>query len=263
MLIRVALLLTLFFSLVSSAVANIDIPVTNGASPTCVGRLYSEILIPTGWGSDNGAATRFVQSPEGTLGVTIFFEIGPYGELSSYSYNGLNAMFGVGEVSINRYRNNDAVENVNNHQEIAKGGIIAVIKESDAWHHETYHGEGTLQEGQRNRFYRVLNGDPHSLDCGGLLGSWIVGQNIIRQYYGTSHAPTQTYQWNQPPAYLSLFYGSSDFGSETLPGVSTTRRQYVLHSASWSVPRYPSGEYEESFFLLQDARPSNSFAPFI
>ena len=75
-LLRLALIL-LFAC--GSAAADITIPVTSGNSPTCVGRLYSDILKPSGWGSDNGAATRFVQSPEGVLGVTMFFEIGPYG----------------------------------------------------------------------------------------------------------------------------------------------------------------------------------------
>jgi hypothetical protein len=126
---RAALALMVSLPLFSYAAhANITIPVSSGTSPTCVGQLYSQILIPSGWGNDSGAATRFVQSPEGTLGVTIFFEIGPYGELASYADTGREAMFGVGEVSINRWRNNDAIEDVNDHGEQAKGGIIAVIK---------------------------------------------------------------------------------------------------------------------------------------
>jgi len=245
------------------ALANIDIPVTSGPNPTCVSRLYSDILVPTGWGNGNDAATNFVQSPEGTLGVTIFFEIGPYGDLSSYSSTGTQAMQGVGEVSINRWRNDDTIENVNNHGEQSKGGIIAVIKESAAWHHETYHGEGTLLQAQRNRFYNILNGDPQSLDCRGLLGSWVIGQSIIAQYYGTSHPPTTVVSWPNPPAQLSLYYGSSDFGSEQLPGVSTVNQQYVVHSASWSVPRYLSSDYEENFFLLSNARARSGFPPFI
>ncbi len=242
---------------------NITIPVSSGTSPTCVGQLYSQILVPSNWGSDNGAATRFVQSPEGTLGVTIFFEIGPYGDFPSYDPNGKEAMFGVGEVSMNRYWNNDAIENVNDHGEQSKGGIIAVIKESQAWHHETYHGEGTLLETQRNRFYSVLNGSPSTLDCKGLIASWQVAQSIIYQYYGTSNVPPTIYTWAQPPAQSALYYGSSSFGNEQLPGVSTVNVQYVKQAGSWSVPVYGKGPYEENFFLLTNAQPRTGFPQFI
>ena len=111
---------------------DITIPATPGPTPTCLGRLCSSILAPSFWGQDTNAATRFVQSPEGILGVTIFFEIGPYGEPSSYSSTGTGAMIGVGTTSLNRWRNNDSVVNVNSHGEQSKGGVVAVIKESDA-----------------------------------------------------------------------------------------------------------------------------------
>ncbi len=195
--------------------------------------------------------------------MTIFFEIGPYGDLSSYDNNGREAMFGVGEVSINRWRNDDRVQNVNNHGEQAKGGIIAVIKESDAWHHETYNGSGTLLEGQRNRFYNVLNGDPNSLDCKGLIGSWMIGQSIIYQYYGTANVPPSIYTWSQVPAQNALFYGSSSYGNVTLPGVSTANSQYVQAAGSWSVPKFPSGSYLENFFRLTNAQSRAGYPPFI
>ena len=197
------------------------------------------------------------------MGVTIFFEIGPYGEPGTEANTGTEAMIGVAETSINRFRNNDSVENVNNHGEISKGGIIAVIKESEAWHHETYHGEGTLLQSQRNRFYNILNGDPHSLDCGGLVWSLIVGENVISTFYGSSHSPTPTINLSYIPASLALYYGSSTFGNEQLPGVSTVNQQFVRQAGAWTVPKYPSGEYEENFFLLTNAIPRNGFNSFI
>jgi hypothetical protein len=234
-------------------------PNSSSPTPTCLQRLYNDLIIPSGYPDGD----TFIQSPEGTMGVTIFFEIGPYGEPGSEPYTGTEAMIGVAETSINRFRNNDSVENVNDHGEISKGGIIAVIKESDAWHHETYHGEGTLLEGQRNRFYNILNGDPHTLDCGGLIWSLIVGENVISQYYGTSHPPIQNVDLSVVPAPLALYYGSSSFGNEQLPGVSTVNQQYVQQSGAWTVPKFPSGEYEENFFLLTNAIVRAGFSAFI
>lgn len=152
---------------------------------------------------------------------------------------------------------------MNDHGEVAKGGIIAVIKESQAWHHETYHGEGTLLESQRNRFYAVLNGSPSTLDCGGLINSWLIAQNIIAQYYGIVNPPAQTINVTTKPAYLSLYYGSSSFNNVTLPGVSTVNQAYLQSVGSWEVPKYPSGSYLENFFTLTNARPAAQLTPFI
>ena len=246
----------LVLGLSSVARADITIPVSSGSTPTCVGRLYSEILVPLHWGSDNTVATTFAQSPEGVLGITMFFEIGPYGEFDAYDYNGKNAMWGVGVVSYNRFINNDKIENVNNHQEVARGGLIAVIKESQAWHHEDYQGTGTLLEGQRNRFYSILNGSPNTLDCGGLLGSWRLAISFIQQTSGTGHPAANPYVIQTSPAPRGLFYASStSVSSSTLPGVSTTKLQYAQSVGSWIVPKYPSGSYSENFFTLTDAQP--------
>lgn len=176
-------------------------------------------------------------------------------------------MIGVGETSINRFRNNDSVEDVNDHGEVSKGGIIAVIKESDAWHHETYHGEGTLLETQRNRFYSILDGAPSAPDCGGLVSSLIVAENVINTYYDHVYL-AQIINMNTIPAHDALYYGSSNFGDEQLPGVSKVNQQYVQQAASWSVPTqdlrdYPSGVYEEIFFLLTNAITRSGFDGFI
>lgn len=254
-----------FVSVVFVSGEGIEIPVTPGPSPTCLGRLYSDILEPTGWGTDSGTATRFAQSPEGTLGITNFFEIGPYGDPASYSYNGSQAMLGVGAVSINRWRNDDRVQNVNNHGEQYKGGgIIAVIKESDAWHHETYRGEGTLLEGQRNRFYNVLNGSPQTLDCGGLINAWFMAQNVIKVYYGSNYLVARPTSVNPTSAVRALYYGSSaTIQGVTLPEVSTANLQYVQLVGLWEVPKFPSGNYIENFWLLTNAVTRAGYGPFI
>ena len=246
------------------ATAELTVPVQSGGTPTCLSRVYTEILQPANWGTDSNAATRFIQSIEGTLGVTMFFEIGPYGNFDSYSYNAKNAMWGVGVVSLNRYRNNDSIENINNHGEVAKGGFKAVIKESQAWHHETYHGEGTLLEGQRNRFYSILNGDPNNLDCSGLIGSFRLSIGFVEVYWGTSNTLPSAVQIQPSPTPRALFYASSSTIEGTqLPGVSTTHLQYAQQVGTWEVPRYPSGSYFENFFTLTDAVPANSFYNFI
>ncbi len=173
-------------------------------------------------------------------------------------------MIGVGTTSLNRWRNNDSVVNVNSHGEQSKGGVVAVIKESDAWHHETYHGEGTLLEGQRNRFYSILNGDPQSLDCGGLINSWYIAQNVISVYYGTSHPPARGVGVNPGTAPQALYYGSaSSIENVDLPGVSNVNKQYAQLTALWDVPKFPSGQYVEYFFSLANAMPRSGFGPFI
>ncbi len=246
------------------AQADIKIPIEYGSVLTCVGRLYSDILGPSGWGQDDGAATRFVQSPEGILGVTIFFEIGPYGLPSSYSSSGTSAMIGVGTTSLNRWWNNDAILNVNDHGEQSKGGVIAVIKKSDAWHHESYHGNGDLLESQRNRFENVMNSDPQSLDCGGLINSWYIAQNVISVYYGTSYPPAKSVAVNTHVAPQALYYGSATSIEDiNLPGVSYVNTKYVQLSGIWQVPNFPSGQYYEHFFLLTNAQPRAGYGPFI
>jgi hypothetical protein len=267
MLQRLLFILSLVFLSAFPAYSQLTInPNATTPTPTCLGRLYSDLIIPGQYPDGN----TFIQSPEGTLGVTIFFEIGPSGEPGTEGYTGTEAMIGVGETSINRFRNNDSVQNVNDHGEISKGGIIAVIKESDAWHHETYHGEGTLLEGQRNRFYSILDGDPHTQDCGGLVWSLIVGENVIQQYNGGGggHIPPQAVDLSTIPAHLALYYGSSSFGNEQLPGVSTVNQQYVQSAGAWSVPtqdliHYPGGFYSENFFLLSNAVVRSGFFNFI
>jgi hypothetical protein len=60
-------------------------------------------------------------------------------------------------------------------------------------------------------------------------------------YYGTYHPPIQTINLSYVPASQALYYGSSSFGNEQLPGVSTVNQQYVKQAGAWTVPKYPSG----------------------
>lgn len=78
-------------------------------TPTCLGRLYTDILVPSGWGDDANAGTRFIQSDEGALGLTIEYELRVNGNANTYWQSGSQAMFGIGEVSINRWLNNEKV----------------------------------------------------------------------------------------------------------------------------------------------------------
>jgi len=81
--------------------ADVTITVTQRSGATCLGRMYSDILQPGGWGAlgDTTAPTRFVQSDQGTLGLTLFFEARP-NDNSNYS-SGL-VMQAIGFTAINR-----------------------------------------------------------------------------------------------------------------------------------------------------------------
>ena len=156
--------------------------------------------------------------------------------------------------------------NINFHGEKTKGGIIAVIKESQVWHHETYHGEGTLLESQRNRFYNILNGDPNSLDCGGLLFSWVAAQNFMQTYWGLANGTTPPFGLSvtPSPAYRSLYYMSaSSPGTPANFGLSSGERPFLQIVNTWTVPRYPSGQYYEEFWTLTNAVTDPNAGPFI
>lgn len=83
------------------AYADVQITVQTGPTPTCVGRLHAQIIGPGGYGTatDKTAATRFVQTNEGTLGLTLFFEVKP---TSSIDMNTDQALLSIGFVAVNR-----------------------------------------------------------------------------------------------------------------------------------------------------------------
>jgi hypothetical protein len=109
--------------------------------------------------------------------------------------------------------------------------------------------------------YSILNGDRSTPDCGGLIWSLMVAENVIYKYYGSPRTPIQSIDLTYVPASQALYYGSSSFGNEQLPGVSTVNQQYVRPTPD--LKDYPSGVYKENFFLLTNAIVRPGFSSFI
>ena len=159
------------------AKADITIPVTSGSTPTCLGRLYSDILIPSGWGpvSDTTAATRFAQSNEGTLGFTIFFEVRPVTGWNTTDTATSETMNSIGFTALNR---NSVTGFISSHIT----GVRAITKNMSAVWVNTNDGSGDLQTTQKNALPGILNSSPQSANCTGLIYSLEMGQNITQKY---------------------------------------------------------------------------------
>src|ERR1035441_2058848 len=64
---------------VAYSYADVTINVVSGSTSTCLGSLYSRILVPEWWGSssDTNLATTYARSDVGVLGITLFLEVRP------------------------------------------------------------------------------------------------------------------------------------------------------------------------------------------
>ncbi len=227
---------TAFLLLVVSPAAHADItiPVTSGSSPTCLGRLYSDILGPSNWGSpsDNTAATRFAQSDQGTLGFTIFFEVRPNAGLNAYSSGGSTTMNAVGYTALNR---NISIGFVSSHYTTFK----AKTKNMSGVWVNTYDGSGNLQSGQAAALPGILNEAPTSQNCNGLIYSLQMGQIISSLSGGGNdygHPPSASFStWNYEGGVL--WFNSN--------GAQPSGSYVIGYSFA---PRYPSGTYQWYYY---------------
>jgi hypothetical protein len=229
---RLTLIVSILLLAIPIAHADITIPVTSGSSPTCLGRLYSDVLIPSRWGTvtDLNAATNFAQSEQGTVGFTIFFEVRPNAG-ADYSVGGQDVLRTIGLTAINR---TSTTGFVNSHYTTFK----AITKNMSAVWVSVPDGSGDLQSTQKNALPGILNGAPTSQDCNGLIYALQIGQNIAAiEGNEPTHPPSRNLTMYTSAA-GSLWFNTS--------GHSPNGNAYFIDTLS--TPKFPSGYNNWSFY---------------
>jgi hypothetical protein len=244
-----------FFILVIAALyghADVTIPVTTGTTSTCLGKLYSTILVPGGWGSstDTTLATKFAQSDAGILGITMFFEVRPN---SAYPPQGNQAMNAISFAFLNtNLASNITPSSYTTFKSQIKYQSAVWTRRSD--------GSGDLVSPEITELPDVLNEAPSSANCTGLLYSWTLAQNYINYYVGnsTAYGHTPAYSIDVQPNYANPTTGEFFFNSTgKQPSVSSSRK-YNLYSAKQFY--VPSGA-NMYFWGINDAKLRNSPPP--
>lgn len=215
----------------SSVFADVTITVGSGTTQTCLGRMYSDILQPGGWGAlgDTTAPTRFVQSDMGTLGLTLFFEARP---ADNSNYDSGQVMQGVGFTAINRTSTTGFLpRGYTSFKAITKNMSSVWVSKTD--------GSGDLQSAQKAALPTVLNEAPTSQDCNGFIWALQLGESISVEPGGGNDpghfvSPLSV----QNPAQGSLWFNST--------GKSPNSKAYFI--VSLLAPRYPSGSYHWYFY---------------
>jgi hypothetical protein len=240
------LLLFIFMVATLYAHADVTIPVTSGTSPTCLGSLYSTILVPGGWGAitDTTIATTFAQSDTGILGLTLYFEVQPNSAYPSPGEQAMNAMAFA-------FMNTHLASNIT---PTSYSTFKSQIKyQSAVWSRQS-DGSGNLVSPESTELPTVLNGSPTSGSCIGLLYSWTLAQNYVSYYFnGVSTAAGHTAAYsidvtNQDanPTSQEIFFNATG----SLPSVSSSRK-YNLYSVGTF--NSPSGA-PNYFWGINDAK---------
>jgi hypothetical protein len=214
--------------------ADVTVVVNQGSTPTCLGRLYSEIIVPGGYGisTDTTAATRLLQTDEGALGLTIFFEVRPNGSIVTESQGGQTVMQSIGFTALNR---NKTTGFVSSHLTTFK----AITKNMSAVWVNTNDGSGNLQSGQMKALPGILNEAPTSPNCNGLVFSLEMAQNISRFPFGgtSGFTPAVTMQVGNS-ALTDLWFNST--------GNLPSSNAYFI--TKFFVPLFGGGTATWSFF---------------
>lgn len=261
----VAVLLTALLTFHNTAEAQVTIVVGSGPYPTCLGQFYSDILWPTGFVGngyyDPNGPTAFVNNNYGVLGLTIFFEVHPYGyeavyDSSGYGAGGSEAMASVAATAINR-------SNTNNIDTANPGGnpwlILATKDMSPSIWNTNNQGTGGLKSGLNSNLLSLLAGPPHTQDCDGLMYSFAMAIAAEAAHAsGYLPVPLTANPTNIFPR--TLFFNSDG----SIPSVSPSRKQNLQELGIANAPRYPSGAFPWYFWTITDATsyPNNS-APYL
>lgn len=242
------------------ASAQVSIPVVSAPNPTCVDQMYSDILWPSGYtpnqNYDPNGPTNFANSNEGVLGLTIYFEVRPYGyesvyDSSSYGAGGTQVMASVAATAINRSRTN----NVDVTNAPGDPWIILAAKDmsSSIWT-VNKQGTGGLKSSFYNSLVSILNGAPNTQNCNGLMYSWamaIAASNA--QNNGTLRQP-------QTATPTNIFMGTLFFNSNnTVPSVSNAEKPYLSELGIANAPGYPSGYFPWYFWTITNAQTFGNF----
>lgn len=239
-----------------SRAQGVNIPVTNGNSPTCLGQMYSDILWASGyqpyWTYNTGAPTAFANTPEGTLGLDIFFEVRPFGyesvyDSTTYAAGGSEAMASVAATAINRSNTNNV--DVRNYPGNPWMNMATKDMSSGIWVVNNQ-GSGGLQSSYNSLLISILNGAPQTQNCNGLMYSWAMAIASINQYMNNGT------MLNDPQAAnpSNIFHGTLFFNTNgSTPSVTSSQKPYLEILGETNAPKYPSGAFSWYFWTLTDA----------
>ena len=251
-------LLSLLLLFTGIAHAQVNIPVSMGNTPTCLGQMYSDILWLNGnaqWGDyDVNAPTTFANTGEGILGLEIFFEVRPYGYENVYdstTLGGSEAMASVAVTAINR-------SNTNNIDMTNSPGnpwlTMATKDQSPSIWVTNKLGTGGLKSTYSSLLKSILNGSPHTQNCDGLMYSWAMGIAAYNRYavnYGSTNVSLTANPTNIFPR--TLFFNTDG----STPSVLASRKPNLEELGLANAPRYPSGSYPWYFWTITDATGNN------
>jgi hypothetical protein len=240
--------------------AQVSLPVTSSSNATCLGQMYSDILWPSsyvgnGYYDPNGP-TNFANSNEGVLGLTIFFEVRPFGyesvyDSGGYGEGGSEAMASVAATAINRSRTNNVdVSNAPGDPWI----ILATKDMSPSIWSVNKQGTGGLQSGMYSTLISILNGAPQTQNCNGLMYSWAMA---IAASDAQNNGTLQIPQTANP---TNIFPGTLFFNTDgSVPSVSSAQKPFLQELGLTQAPKYPSGAYPWYFWTITDATTFGNF----
>jgi RHS repeat-associated protein len=220
----------------------VTVPVRDSPVPTCLTRVFREVITPSGFGTtnDDNAATNFFSSLEGTFGLSLFFEVRPSGYTTDRSSPVYQAALGVGFVYINRYIAQWGAES-------GFHSLEKVVMDASTPIWEPGSGDSRqMRSRYRNTLYSILNGAPNDNkgDCDGLIWSLHLGQSMIAHSVGVSHSlPHQLYVYN--PVGNALAFHS--YNNTNVPKGWDKRFRYTK---TISVPKFGGGYGRFNFFEL-------------
>jgi len=225
-------------------------------TPTCLGQMYSDILWPSGaatwWDYNTSAPTSFANTPSGTLGLDIFFEVRPNGYESvytstTYGEGGEETMASVAATAINRSNTNNIDTRVspdNPWMNMATKDMsphIWVVNNQ---------GSGGLRSSYNSKLLSILNGAPHTQDCDGLMYSWAMAIASVNKYMDGADALRNPQAANP----TNIFHGTLFFNSDgSTPSVLPSHRPNLERLGATNAPKYPSGASPWYFWTITDA----------
>lgn len=218
--------------------------------------MYTDILWPTNIAPylvyDVNAPSNFVNDPvgEGVLGLTIFFEVRPYGyepvyDNSNVGTSGSDAMRGVAATAINRSRSN----NVDVSNSPGDPWLTLATKDmSPSIWKVNKAGTGGLQSSFYSKLIAILNGAQHTQDCDGLMHSWQMAIAMGNEYANFGmRAPVSLDTTSPFPG--TLFFNTDD----SVPSVSKAQVAFLRKLGFSAAPVYPSSAVDWWFWGLTDA----------
>ena len=202
----------------------------------------ASFVVPGGYGAstDLTAPQRFFRTDEGILGLALFFEIQPVGDINSSPPITTQAMESVGFVAANRYRTTNIVPpSYLTFKAITKNMSAAWISVSD--------GSGDIVSALRDQLMSVLNELPTSDHCNGMICSLVLAQNIVGQ------AVTMNYGINYSIGLQNSMPQCLFFLSSTVyPSVLGSRQGSLFRIGLLNVPRFAGTVAPYYFWGIND-----------